>query len=301
MLPSSPAADHPFFALPHQHQRDRAWSLFGPALLKADWSPVTLPWLNDDLMTEYWQALAELPKPAFSSTRLGLMFEQLWQQSLPLWCDRLQSNLQITSAQRTLGELDLLLSHSEQQWHAELALKFYLARGDDWIGPNSRDRLYRKLGHTRDQQLQLSATPPAQQQLQQSGWQRLQPTAIMRGCLFYCAADPSTSGLPAELNPQHWRGHWCYSHQLNALLPDGEWSLLAKDQWMSPARLNTAVDRRTLINYAGRHFTDLSYPLCAVKLSHGPYGLCEQQRWMIMPDQWPGEGIHQRLQTKPQN
>lgn len=302
MLPSSPAADHPFFALPHQYQRDRLWSLFGPALLKTDWSPASLPWLNDTLMKEYWSALAALPEPDYSSTRLGLMFEQLWQQSLPLWCERLAANLQITNENRTLGEIDLLLESNGQQWHAELALKFYLASEQDWIGPNSRDRLYRKLEHTQKQQLQLTHQPAARQQLEKLNWHEPEAVALLRGCLFYPAADTDTpSSLPGDLNRDHWRGLWCYAHQAEALLAQGAWYLLAKDQWMSPVRTTTSASRDEILRHLRAHFRHLSYPVCAARLADGPYGLCEQERWMIMPDHWPQEGTHRYLSAKPQN
>ncbi|MCD8530091.1 MAG: DUF1853 family protein, partial [Saccharospirillaceae bacterium] len=183
------AADDPYFALPGQHQRDLIWSLFGPPLLDCDWSPAQQPWLPHD-----WQRLAtEVSRhaPAFSSPRLGLIFEQLWQEYLQLSDIRFQANVQIIDQGKTLGELDLLLDKGGQQWHLELALKFYLGYGNEqgqhWIGPNRADLLVHKIRHTRDHQLLLRRHPYTQQQLSALDWQPQASLSVMRGCLFYPA------------------------------------------------------------------------------------------------------------------
>ena len=299
MLPSQPTAAHPFFALPHQHQRDRLWSLFGPPLLDCDWSPARPSWLPAQPGPALLDMINQLPAPVYRSQRLGLMFEQLWQQFLQHYASRSEANRQLTADGRTLGEMDLLTEIDGRQWHLELALKFYLSHQQDWIGPNSRDRLSRKLHHTTGHQLTLSRHQQAEHELAAAGWHQPQPQAVMRGCLFYPAVPDSPPQLPQELNPQHWRGIWCHARDLPAVLPDGLWSLLSKPQWLSPARINTAVAAAELQRYAAMHFRYLSYPLCAVQLEEGPWGLTEQQRWLIMPDQWPAEGTHARLRTRP--
>lgn len=297
MLPSSPAPDHPYFALPAQHQRDRAWSVLGPALLDCHWSPADLP-LISHAGAGLWEQLAALPAPSYRSSRLGLMFEQLWQQFLQNRWPRIGANLQLADGQRTLGELDILVDDGQQHWHLELALKFYLARQQDWIGPNSRDQLYRKIRHTREHQLQLSKRDDIRQQLAAQGWFPQQHLAVMRGCLFYPASGAAVV-LPDEINPQHWRGLWCHQRDMASYLPEGEWSLLSKEQWLSPAKPALTVPRAELLHYLQVHFRFLSYPACAVLTAPGPYGDTEQQRWLIMPDHWPEQGTHSRLRARP--
>ena len=246
-----------FFALP-QHQRDLHWSIFGPSLLDCDWSPAQLPEFLTRPLANQQQA------PEFNSPRLGLMFEQYWhqylnQQQLP-W----QANTQIRHNGQTLGELDLLLHH-QQDWHIELALKFYLGLGQEGIGPNRRDLLGNKMAHTRDRQLQLSQNPQAQAQLQAQGWQPRQSISIMRGCLFHPAHPDVSLCLAPEINPNHWRGHWCHQQDAAQLLPSGHWFVLSKPQWISPALCPFGVSNDDILRYSQRHFQDLTVALCLVQ------------------------------------
>ncbi|WP_430461990.1 DUF1853 family protein [Thalassolituus sp. LLYu03] len=297
MLPSSPAPDHAYFRLLQQHQRDRTWSLLGPALLDTDWSPAAAPFLshlnNDDL----WATITGLPAPDYRSSRLGLMFETLWAQTLNALFPRVEANRQILEGQATRGELDLLLDDGRQHWHAELALKFYLAANGDWIGPNSRDHLPRKIRHTREHQLPLSQQTAVQEQLAAAGWYPAQSVSVMKGCLFYRADEKAHA--PEGVNPDHWQGRWCFAREMAGTLPAGDWSLISKDQWLSPAVLPNRVTKEELVRYLTRHFASLSYPACAVRLSEGTLGWCEQQRWLIMPDHWPEAGTHSRLAARP--
>ena len=298
MLPTQPAPDHAFFQLSEQYQRDRLWSLFGPALLDCSWSPAHPAWLPETPDWALQQRINLLPAPEYRSHRLGLKFEQLWQQYFDLTAERSEANVQLVRDGITLGEMDILTRIGERNWHLELALKFYLAVGDDWVGPNSRDRFYSKLGHTRHHQLDLSRDSATQTRLENSGWSDVLPQALMRGCLFYPAHRSEDMQLPAELNPDHWRGFWCHAASADAI-PDGRWSILAKDQWMSPALVTCTVSREELIRYARLQLQYVSFPVCAVLTEEGPWGITEQQRWLIMPDHWPAQGTHKYLNAKP--
>ena len=300
--------DHPYFSLPSQYQRDLIWSVLGPALLDCDWSPVrpaflqhgpTLPW-------QHWLD-AQQPPLQFRSPRLGLMFEQLWHQYFRLCDMQWLANVQIQDDKRTLGELDLLIrpETGHGAYHLELALKFYLGIGDDWIGPNRRDYLADKIRHTRDKQLPLANHLITQQTLQQHGWPllrssspqspqqpQLQPQpqsqALMRGCLFHPADPAINATLPKEVNPQHWSGEWIHHQQSDQLLPDSRWFLLSKPQWISPACVDFSVDKATLLRHCNAHFHYLDTALCAVEVQKNDQGRwCEQRRWLIMPDHWP--------------
>ncbi|MEE3210323.1 MAG: DUF1853 family protein, partial [Pseudomonadota bacterium] len=147
-----------FFDIQDKNKRDLLWSIFGPSLLS---SSVTPP------LTEILPELCESRlkgttlSPDFQSPRLGFRFEQLWQSALSSSEIPFIANQQITDEGRTLGELDLLIPRGQSTLHIELALKFYLGVEDDWIGPNRRDLLSRKIQHTFDHQLPLAQNPVA--------------------------------------------------------------------------------------------------------------------------------------------
>lgn len=71
-------------------------------------------------------------------------------------------NIQIQDENRTVGELDCLLSKNNQQIHVEIIYKFYLYDStvgnheiEKWIGPNRRDSFYQKLTKLKNKQLPL--------------------------------------------------------------------------------------------------------------------------------------------------
>lgn len=285
--------NHPYFALLSQHQRDLIWSLLGPALLDCPWSPATSELLSEANTWQQW--ITEIAgAPDYRSPRLGLMFEQIWHQYLELCGHRWQANLQIQQQKKTVGEFDLLVENQDsepQQWHLELALKFYLGFNHDWIGPNRRDYLADKIRHTVDRQLQLSRNPAAHEQLKHNNWHSLQPQALMRGCLFHPADESISATLPEEVNARHWRGYWIHQSSAQRYLPQGHWYLLSKPQWISPARVDFSVDKKTLLRHKDLHFQHMDTALCAVQVKPNTAGFwCEQQRWLIMPDQWPKPG-----------
>ncbi len=258
------------------------------------WSPAVIDWLPDR------DELLALPSPSESrSPRLGLVFEHLWQHWLQQTGWRWQANLQIQSSQRTLGELDLLiqpppLPHrktAQPPIHAELALKFYLGVGEDWIGPNRRDYLARKLSHTQHHQLPLSQTDAARTTLTENQWSKPEPISILRGCLFY-PADPQIQATPPDnLNSTHWRGHWCHHQTMRALLPDGYWYLLAKDEWISPALSQIAINNEELFHLLDVYFQYVNTPVCLARMKSGFRGWAEIERWFIMPDHWPVQSV----------
>lgn len=289
--------DHAFFNLSHQYQRDLLWSILGPSLLDCDWAPETPKWLAAYSTDQLLQSISSVRNPnTFRSPRLGLMFEQLWHRFFELNDLRYQANIQIRDEQKTLGELDLLFTASNddpaittaQNHHIELALKFYLGFGEDWIGPNRRDYLAEKIRHTHDHQLPLSEHPVALARLTENHWRDMYSQAVMRGCLFYPAADNIRTYLPAEVADQHWRGQWCWFKDSKEYLPHSRWYILSKPQWISPAQTEFSVSRERLLEHINIHFKYLVSAVCAVEVVQNQQGKwCEQQRWLIMPDHWP--------------
>lgn len=270
-------------------QRHLLWSLTGPSLLDCDWSPSQLPELisTDSSLDEWIQVIRALPTPAKAdSARLGLVFEHLLQHWFRLQFDRVEANVQIRTPKRTLGELDLLVETNHQQWHLELAIKYYLGFNSDWIGPNRRDYLTEKIRHTETRQLQLSNLAETQEQLKDNDWKPTKKMALMRGCLFQPAHRQSKEQLPEEVSNHHWAGLWTHSDNTH-LLPDGHWHLLAKDEWLSPCLVETPITLPGLLEYLEVHFKHLSIPTCLARVEKGVNGWAEQERWFLMPKDWP--------------
>ena len=114
----------------------------------------------------------------------------------------LASGIELRAEGRTLGELDLLVSGEGEVWHLELAVKFYLCApgrpGDawsDWIGPNGRDRLDRKLDRMRDHQLPLGQSEHARSHLAALGLPApTRSAAVLHGVRFILARPGACAG-----------------------------------------------------------------------------------------------------------
>lgn len=277
MLPSSLDANHPFFALTPL-ERDYRWCIEGPALLDVPWSPAQCSWLKS-LGCEQ----PSLQNFNYHSPQLGRRFEQLWQHYFALHTPHHQANVIIQSPERTLGEIDLLIDDGKQHWHIELALKFFLQVNQGWYGPDPRDQLHSKIEQLQNKQLPFSSHPLTQRYLLQQGWSIQQQRAITRGMLFFHAHTPH-SPLPPEVNPNLWRGLWCYRHEVQQCITEGLWHPLERAQWLSPNRFNHALSAQALLECLPEPLTRAQ---AVVKVCESRHGFCEQQRWLIMPNEWP--------------
>ncbi len=234
-------ADHRFFAA------ELAWLLTCPTLLSPKAHPVILtqPLANlpEPVRTENLDQLAKKPEEIEASfhnlladrrsSRLGIRYEALW-QSLYLHVPHYQplaANLPVRDSQRTLGEYDLLYrvnspSQEPQFYHQELAIKFYLGKkhsaGDwyDWIGPDKKDQLGRKMELMLNRQMTLADTPEGHQVAQElcpdntAGiWQK---ELLLQGYLFYPWQQSCLP--PKQSNPNHLRGDWLHFSQLGDYL-----------------------------------------------------------------------------------
>ncbi|WP_221799610.1 DUF1853 family protein [Oceanobacter mangrovi] len=295
MHPSEPY----FFDLVDKPKRDLWWAIKSPSLLDCDWSPAAPAWLINQLARMPHAGQWPLP-PGCNHSRLGLVFESLWHHWLEQTGWRWQANLHISAAGKTLGELDVLFDDGQQQRHLELALKFYLGYGNgadsEWIGPNRRDRLRRKLDHSRDHQLPLAATAAARPQLQSHNWAINESSALMRGCLFWPCDQSQQPELPVEANPAHWSGFWCHARDIRRYLTDGHWVILARDEWLSPVVAQKVVSAERLCELLAIHFRYLEVPLAIARmeqLDRQPDDQANEQRWgeqqrgMVVCDRWP--------------
>jgi uncharacterized protein len=141
----------------------------------------------------------------------------------------------------TRGEIDyLLMSASGERLHWEQAVKFFLCHpthpadstvvASQFIGPNGKDSLDKKLDKMFGRQLQQK--PPTPWHLE--SWQ---PQAYVSGWMFYPLQVLSTA-IPqcAVLHPQHHHGSWLKVNAVESL-PDGVYIQLPRIRWIAPAKL----------------------------------------------------------------
>lgn len=265
--------------------RALAWSCFSTPLINAPLLPLTPErqrWLNaldrDD------RALREHLELHCKSPRLGLVFESLWHFFLSQDSETtlLSHNLPVRRTDgRTLGEFDILYRHHglQKTIHLELAVKFFLATRpgtlplSGWLGPNSADRLDRKLARLHSHQLRLSATPEGQQRLADEGIGPCEARLHVAGMLFFPDGVPATS---PELNPKHPRGLWLHRSEFLRRYPSQaqreQWRLLEKPHWLS-ADYHGAKTLEQGLELAK------SRPQMLINPQH--------QRCFIVPQSWP--------------
>lgn len=274
--------------------RALAWSCLGPVLLPSATfrpkHPVDTPHLAFNEQRQQWLAkLDEDDRPLrahlrrhCSSPRLGLVFESLWHFFLSSDpdCELIAHNLAVRDGKRTVGEFDIIYyQHSAGRYfHLELAVKFFLYHHSgeanplsNWLGPNSADRLDRKLDRLLSHQLPLSRTAIGHRQLIEMGLSGVAPQLHFGGMLFY---PPGLTPAPTPaLHPNHLRGQWQTVSAFTAKEDIADWRLLAKPDWLAANfDMATPLNTDTLARAQQR----------PVMLMNG-----RGQRQFITPDSWP--------------
>lgn len=297
-----------------QAVRDLAWACFSPALLRigqvaddghnvADCEfALTLPrrrWL-EQLDARPAALLAHLATNA--SGRLGIYFERLWHFFLaedPA-VDLVAHNLPVRTAGRTLGEFDCLYWCRERRryFHLELAVKFFLSHRratttgsvshwNEWLGPNSSDRLDLKLAQLLQHQARLGELPEARTQLAALGIGELAQEIAFKGYLFQSLADPLPP--PFGFNPGHRLRHWLAIDGLAPYLQGLDstaFTVLDKPSWLSPAlaRPDNILDRAHLLKRLQSLLADdRRARLVAALDARGR----EVRRFFVTPAHWP--------------
>lgn len=288
--------------------RDLAWACFGPPLLRMETlaprngvSTADLPLTAE--RAAWLQQLDRQPEPLFAwldaraASRLGLYFEHLWQFFLSedSETELLAHNLPVRSTGRTLGEFDCLYYCQRRQRpvHLELAVKFYLGyrrttRGadpsaaDEWLGPNTVDRLDLKLERLLQHQSRLSLDPAGEALLTSRGIKAPLREIALRGTLFQPAPNPLSP--PDGYNPALPLPHWYPLPAWQALAPaEARFVILPRLHWLSPLR--HATDTLAAEELAAQLFTGGGRPQLIARVDGQG---CETRRFFLTPDSWPG-------------
>ena len=300
-----------------QEVRDLAWACFSPPLLHVQQladdgyniadcglslTPAREAWLlaldhNADDLLEH---LEKRP-----TTRLGIYFERLWHFFLERdpGLELIAHNLPVHDEGRTLGEFDCLYyCHQRQRhFHLELAVKYYLAHRQstttetashwyEWLGPNTHDRLDRKIEHLLQRQSRLSENPVARQRLQKLGIPEPAREIALKGYLFHSMTDP--------MPPPFGFNHDCQLNiyltfprldaHLEQLDPHSSYGylILPRANWLSAATMapELALSRKQLTARLAVYFGERKTPQLVATVA--PSGL-EIQRFFVTASDWP--------------
>jgi uncharacterized protein len=210
------------------HVSNLAWAIESPPLILPDAYECT--WYSDDWYRRAGVDSAELMREADNhpqrleamlaeqrDRRLGNYFETLWAYWLSVnpRYELLARNLQIHDQDRTLGELDFIVHDrvAGKCLHWELAIKFYLGRGDtsvwhNWLGPGKKDRLDIKISHLMHSQIKFGGHPRVREWCDRRGIRIDACAVILKGRLFYPLEQGGRDVYPRNANPRHLRSRW---------------------------------------------------------------------------------------------
>src|SRR5690554_363603 len=136
------------------------------------------------LFEEKAEDLIKLPLGKYAEQLVATFFNHSIQHHL------LGNNIQLISQNKTIGEVDFLLENQKTKTniHLEFAIKFYLKTTEngavEYLGPNAKDSLARKLKKMHEHQLQLLQK---HQQLLPLGFQKIifHPKLLMKVYSFF--------------------------------------------------------------------------------------------------------------------
>ncbi len=297
----------------HPVVRDLAWVMASPSLISDVSHAVDDVWCRDvfDASLSALQRLDVSPAPLLSvlekdqSHRLGRYFEVLvayWLGEI-IGSEIVAQNLTISDDSRQLGEFDLLFRDrvTQRVMHWELSVKFYLKYGDQFIGPNSQDTLYKKMTKVFESQLLLSQREEACEQLKPLiADEPVYPAAFIKGRLFYPAKSNWRNPEIIEgISPDHSRGWWCYHGELSRWVSqcdvEHRWMILEKMEWLSSvvrlpeAREETTglMTSRELSHFINNYFVRAYKALMVTELEYRQGYWIEVSRGVVVDDSWP--------------
>lgn len=278
------------------------WCLESPSLLADNFEDFTvIESLDSSLildgtpLRETEKALAEHLSQS-KSHFLGPYFELLWKYYLthhPSY-KLIASNLQIHEKGKTIGEFDFLVYDTlyQEYLHQELAVKFYLGYPSGkkalWIGPQTVDRLDKKMDRLLTHQLTLSELPAAKSVLQEMNIHRLKHQLLMKGYLFQ-PAHLNDLPLPDYVNPNCLKGRWIplsiFKEQiLGGLYENAYWKELSKLEWMIPY---CSGESSELLSNPFESDIDFSRPILLSRLTKEAHLFIEEEKLFVVADNWP--------------
>jgi hypothetical protein len=298
-----------------QEVRDLAWACFSPPLIHMgqlanqdsgitdctfELTPPRQVWL-EALDRDASTLLAQLAQRP--SHRLGIYFEQLWQFFLRQdpEVQLVASNLPVHDQGSTLGEFDCIYFCQRRQRHVhlELAVKYFLgwvdtgpgegsSEGRNWLGPDTRDRLDKKIDHILHRQILLSDNPVARQRLSELGIERPLKEIALKGQLF----QPREAALkpPRGYNSNHAFREWLHCDRLAAYLASTgstTFEILPKMRWLSNAQsggTSRTFTRDQLLSELTQYFVHDDYPLLIAALDRRGQ---ESSRFFVTDRDWP--------------
>ncbi len=268
---------------PRRLQRDLIWYLTSVALVRGEtWSEFNEGDVSDTAVS---------PPPDPHRFRLGQHMEKM----LQAWIEQsdnytlIDHNLQVFEGQRTVGEFDFLVQvENGDIEHWEAAIKFYLGTGDrtiaaNWYGPNTTDRLDKKLARLDQHQLRLGDHPAARALLHDLGIRIARSRCLMKGRLFH--PWDSERIQPDSINPSHEHGWWLTKSAFPSTLAstDNRFVYLPKSLWLAPLEVDdatTVMDANELTTMLDRDTTEQATHL-AVLNDKG-----EINRGFVVDDRW---------------
>ena len=264
----------------NQLQRDIQWILDCPDLLEGDAQHLRLQNI----------AISADERVEPSTHKVGRYFEHLVAAMLRHSLDHHlhDQSVQIIRDGRTLGELDFIYDdRTGVLTHCEVSLKYYLyypqenSSGSHFIGPNPNDTFENKVSRLMSHQIPLSQTyyPTAKRR-----------ESFVKGVIFYPYGLDSPLAYPQYLSRDHYRGTWLYARDVSKLADNAHdtYSICQKPHWLSPAiNETTMLSPSEIRNLVTNHFGSRSQPLMISRLRERQGHWIEQERLMIVSNQWP--------------
>jgi hypothetical protein len=235
--------------------RDLFWLIRSPSLMELP-DQLSVDWLFDTPEIEQQLALLDKnPEQLLSKLRqqarfrLGYYFEDLVRLYLKLFMHPtdIKCNIQVSRDKTTVGEYDFLMAMQDGiKIHLEAAVKYYLCTSDDpdtcqlkdFIGPNRSDRLDRKWQRLTTHQINLSNTDAGKDQAIALDLLPDRHSILLRGFLFYPHKQWQQYQAPTPISPNHLRGWWLRTSELEKLNQDSRYVVLMKPRWLAMAQCN---------------------------------------------------------------
>ena len=266
---------------------DLAWAMNSPSLIESNKNYAhSLPRVRESEIDG--RHLSEFVN-FNSQRRVGRYFERLVHYYLlfVLRYELVANQQQITSAGRTLGEIDFLYrDHSGALTHLEVAVKFYLHLpesqylGSHFVGPNSSDTFEQKTGRLFNHQLELG----------RAIWTDIDRRAAMvKGRIYYPEGVINADRSPEYLAKGHVRGTWFRVSELPRFEVDLSlrFQIFRKPRWLTIDPTAESVSGKVLRRYVTEHFERSVSPI-QVGIVRDKLDL---DYVFIMPDHWPARTV----------